>query len=56
MIDDFFQTVKMIADVAEKTPVAIRATRIFLEHVTKGESIKESLLKTSQILAAEALI
>jgi len=56
MIEDFFHVVKLIGDVAEKTPVAVRATRIFLEHVTRGESIKESLLKTSEILAAQALI
>ncbi len=55
-MDDFFHVVKLITEVAEKTPVAIRATRIFLEHVGRGQSVKEALLKTSEILALQALI
>lgn len=56
-MEDAFNGVKLLVDAAEKVPVAVRAVRIFLDHaVTKGESIKESLIKTGEILAAEALI
>lgn len=56
MIEDAYQAAKLLFVTAEKVPVAVRAMRIFLEHVVSGESVKESLLKTSEILALEALI
>lgn len=55
-MEDAYHAAKLLFETAEKIPVAIKATRIFLEHVARGESIKESLLKTSEILAAQALI
>jgi hypothetical protein len=57
MIEDAYHAIKLIVEASEKYPVASRAVRIFLEHaITRGESIKESLVKTGEILAAEALI
>ena len=56
MIEDAYHAAKLLFEAAEKVPVAVKATRIFLEHVARGESVKESLLKTSEILAFQALI
>lgn len=55
-MEDAFKAIKSLITLGEKFPVAVKATRIFLEHVERGESVKESLLKTSEILAAQALI
>ena len=56
-MEDAFNAMKMLVHAAENLPVAARAVRIFLDHaINKGQSIKESLVKTSEILAAEALI
>ena len=41
---------------AEKSPAAVRAVRIFAEHVLKGQNVREALVKTAEIVAAEALI
>ncbi len=55
-MSDFFAAVKALSAIAEDFPIAIRAVRIFSEHVLKGQSVKESLVKTTEILAAQALI
>ncbi len=55
-MNDFFAAVKALADLAEKAPTAVRAIRIFGEHVLRGENVKEALVKTGEILAAETLI
>jgi hypothetical protein len=55
-MNDFIAVVKAIGDLAEKSPTAIRAVRIFGEHVLRGQNVREALVKTGEILAAEALI
>ena len=55
-MNDFIAAVGALATMAEKAPVAVRAVRIFGEHVLKGQPIRESLNKTIEILALEALI
>lgn len=55
-MSDFISAVQAMANLVEKSPVAIRAIRIFGEHVLKGQSVEESLVKTAEVLTAEALI
>jgi hypothetical protein len=55
-MNDLLAAIKALGDLAEKSPTAIRAIRIFGEHVLKGQNVKEALVKTGEILAAEALI
>jgi len=55
-VNDLLAAGKTLFELAEKTPVAVRAVRIFGEHVLKGEGVKEALVKTGEILALEALI
>lgn len=55
-MSDLIAASKALLDLAQKAPVAVRAIRIFGEHVLKGENVKEALVKTSEILALEALI
>lgn len=52
----FIDAVTAIGKIAEKTPEALRAIRIFSEHVLAGENVREALLKTAEIIAVEALI
>ena len=53
---DLLAALRSLTELAEKTPAAVRAVRIFGEHVLRGENVREALVKTSEILAAEALI
>jgi hypothetical protein len=55
-MSEFFAAMNALSQVAEKTPAAVRAVRIFAEHVLKGQNVKEALVKTAEILAAESLI
>ena len=55
-MNEFLAALNALANLQQKSPVAVRAVRIFGEHVLKGQGIRESLVKTSEILAAEALI
>lgn len=56
MMQDLVTAIKGLGEMAEKAPTAVRAVRIFSEHVLKGQNVKEALVKTAEILAAEALI
>ncbi len=38
------------------SPTAIRAIRIFAQHVLKGQNVREALLKTAEILAAQSIV
>jgi hypothetical protein len=53
---DFLAAIKALTELADKNRAAVRAVRIFGEHVLKGENIREALVKTAEILALEALI
>ncbi len=55
-MSEFLAALNALANVAEKSPTAVRAVRIFSEHVLKGQNVREALVKTGEILAAEALI
>lgn len=55
-MNDFIMAVQAMSTLAEKSPVAIRAIRIFGEHVLKGQTVRDSLVKTAEVLTAEALI
>ena len=55
-MNDLIAAGKALLELAEKTPTAVRAIRIFGEHVLKGQNVKEALVKTGEILALEALI
>ncbi len=55
-MNDLLAAIKAMADLAEKTPVAVRAIRIFGEKVLEGQSVATALTKTAEILALEALI
>ncbi len=55
-MNDFISAVQAMVNLVEKSPVAIRAIRIFGEHVLKGQTVRDSLVKTAEILAAESLI
>ena len=55
-MSDFLAAIKALTDLADKNRTAVRAVRIFGEHVLKGQNVREALVKTAEILAAEALI
>jgi hypothetical protein len=49
--------IQAIIAIADKLPApAIRAARLFAERVLRGETVNTALLKTAEILAAEATV
>jgi len=56
MMADLLAAYAALAKLADSAPTAVRAIRIFGEHVLRGQNVREALVKTAEILAAEALI
>lgn len=42
-----------VAQTVERAPLAIKATRLFLERVQRGERVADALKKTAEIIALE---
>ena len=55
-ITKVFTTFLNLAQAVEKVPQALRAVELLAQHLLNGESLRESLLKTAEIVAAEELL